>query len=144
MNPRRLNLYASAEVAVGLLSIGVGLLLSLGPATWVFGAYEATVAQAFFAADQLPAGARALNHWLLATCGAGVVGWGVAWAAIAHFALRRAQPWAWWCLAGSLVLWVGLDLAIALWFGVFGEVVFVLAALVLAAIPLVLARPYMR
>lgn len=135
--------YATWLVAVGVASIGVGLALIVGPGTFLFGGYEATIAAAFFAGQPIPPDAAALNHWLLATCGAGVVGWGMAWVALAHIPLRRGEPWAWWVLLLSLCVWVALDLVIALWFGVTGEVMFVLAAFVAALIPLTLARPHL-
>ena len=132
---------ANFQVGVGGASIIVGILLIVGPGTPLFAAYEGTIAAAISGADSPLPGQAALTHWLLATCGAGVVGWGMAWTMIAHIPLRRGERWAFYCLASSLSAWAALDVAIALWFGVTGEVAFVLCAFAAAAIPLVLARP---
>ena len=129
---------ANLEVAVGVGSVAIGLLLILAPGTELFTAYNSTIAQAFWSAEPLSQPAMLMNHWLLATCGAGVVGWGIAWAAIAHVPFRAGERWAWICLSVSLFVWAMLDLLIALWFGVTGEVVFVLLALFAGALPLMI------
>ena len=134
---QQLNLCANAEVVVGLGSITIGLLLILAPGTALFDGYNATIAQAFWGEDSLSDSAMKMNHWLLATCGAGVMGWGMAWTAIAHIPFRKGEKWAWFCLMLSLLVWGLLDLAIALWFGVTGEVIFVLAATTFGVLPLV-------
>lgn len=136
-----LTLYSNLEVAVGLGSIAVGVLLIIAPGTQLFDVYNSTIANAFWAAEDLSEPAMKMNHWLLATCGAGVVGWGIAWTLIAHIPFRARQRWAWTCLLVSLLVWVALDLMIALWFGVSGEVVFVLVALFVGLLPLVLSAP---
>lgn len=135
---------ANLEVLVGIASIIVGALLIIAPGTAVFSAYNATIAGAFWGGEVLSDSALRMNHWLLATCGAGVVGWGIAWAAIAHIPFRAGERWSWLCLSVSLGIWVSLDLVIALWFGVAGEVMFVLAALFVGALPLLLATPHFQ
>lgn len=127
------------EVAVGIGSVVIGLLLIIAPSTQLFVAYNETIAQAFWNSDSLSELAMNMNHWLLATCGAGVVGWGIAWATIAHIPFRRGERWAWYCLFVSLVTWVFLDIACALWFGVNGELAFVLVALIVGMLPLLLS-----
>ena len=82
-----------------------------------------------------------MNHWLLATVGAGVVGWGLAWAAIAHVPYRAGEKWAWICLVVSLFAWSACDVGVAVWFGVRGELVFVLSVVLAATVPLALAAP---
>ena len=131
--------YSNVQVAIGGASVLVGLLLVLAPGTALFAGYERTIAEAFWGSADLTPEARSLSHWLLATCGAGVVGWGIAWMAIAHIPLRAGERWAWLTLLVSLTVWVASDVAVALWFGVTGEVIFVVAALVAAATPLLLS-----
>ena len=111
---RTLTICANAETLVGLGSIVVGLLLILAPQTPLFAAYNATIAAAFWGGENLNDQAMMMNHWLLATCGAGVVGWGIAWTTIAHIPFRAGEKWAWVTLTISLVIWGLLDLAIAL------------------------------
>ncbi|MEM1145057.1 MAG: hypothetical protein AAGI88_20925 [Pseudomonadota bacterium] len=137
---RTLGRCADAQVALGAGSIIVGLLLIFAPRTGFFDSYNATVATAFWSTAALTEPAMEMSHWLLATCGAGVVGWGVAWVAISHIPFRAGERWAWSCLLASLLVWGVLDLGIAIWFGVTGEVIFVTATLVLALTPLVVSR----
>ncbi len=138
----KLELWANLEVAVGLGSIIVGILLMVAPGTVIFDGYNATIANAFFGPPEPTGEVQKLNHWLLATCGAGVVGWGIAWATIAHIPFRAGERWAWRCLMVSLNVWVALDVICALWFGVLGEVIFVTIALILGLIPLVMSAKY--
>ena len=98
---RVLTVCANLEVAVGLASIVVGVLLILAPGTLLFAAYNATISTAFWDGQALGESAARMNHWLLATCGAGVVGWGTAWATLAHIPLRAGERWAWLCLLGE-------------------------------------------
>ena len=135
-----LDRLANIQIGVGVGSIFVGLLLVLAPGTEVFRAYERDVVDAILGAGAETASTSRLMHWLLATCGAGVVGWGVSWCFIAHFPLRDGERWAFSCLLTSLAAWVALDIAVAAWFGVRAELLFVSVAAVLAGGPLVLAR----
>ncbi len=135
---------ANIQVCIGILSVVVGVLLVIGPATPLFSSYEQSIVAAIGITARLTNAHSDLVHWLLATCGAGVVGWGIAWAMIAHIPLRRGEPWAYWCLCISLATWASLDVLIAWWFGVTAEIVFVLCAFAAAALPLVFLRPVVR
>ena len=137
---RRLSLFANIQVVVGLASTLIGLLLVFAPATSLFDAYNSTIARAFWNIDALTIEASQMNHWLLATIGAGVIGWGIAWTLIAHIPYRAGEKWAWICLSCSLFVWSRFDIGIALWFGVWGEVLFIAAAFTAAAIPLLISR----
>ncbi|MGI9325061.1 MAG: hypothetical protein ACR2PZ_07570 [Pseudomonadales bacterium] len=132
------NQLANIQVLVGLASVLVGTLLIFGPGTRLFSSYELSIAAAIGVTNSITASQANLIHWLLATCGAGVVGWGIAWTMISHIPLRRGESWAYRCLWISLATWALLDLLIAWWFGVTGEIVFVLCAFLAAALPLIL------
>ncbi len=141
-----LNQLSNIQIGVGVGSMVVGLLLIVGPGTGLFAAYESTIVRAAVADTQITgpvaaAGQATLIHWLLATCGAGVVGWAIAWIFIAHVPLRRGERWAYYCLLSSLLVWALLDLIIAWWFGVTGEIIFGFCAALAAGIPLALGRP---
>lgn len=135
---------ANIQVCIGLASVLVGVLLVIGPGTALFSSYEQSITGAIGVTAGITESQSNLVHWLLATCGAGVVGWGIAWAMIAHIPLRRGEPWAYWCLCISLATWASLDLLIAWWFGITAEIVFVLCAFSAAALPLVFLRPVVR
>jgi hypothetical protein len=133
MTPNRL---ANIQVCIGVASVAVGILLVLGPGTQLFSSYEQSIAAAIGGLEGFNEDQSKLVHWLLATCGAGVVGWGIAWTMISHIPLRRGERWSYRCLWISLIAWVLLDVLIALWFGVTGEIVFVLCAFIAAALPM--------
>jgi hypothetical protein len=137
MTPNRL---ANIQVCVGVASVAVGILLVIGPGTQLFSAYERSIAVAIGGMGGFEEGQSNLVHWLLSTCGAGVVGWGIAWIMISHIPLRRGERWSYRCLWISLVAWAVLDVLIAWWFGVAGEIVFVLCAFFAAAFPMLLSR----
>lgn len=128
-----------SEAAFGALSVAVGVALLFGETPLSTGYYQ-TIRAAFFDGYPMPADAARLTHWLLATCGAGVIGWGIAWVYLALGPLRRGEAWARQCLALSLLAWVVADLGAALVYGVSGEVVFVVAAFVAAVLPLAFAK----
>lgn len=127
------------EAAFGALSVAVGVALLFGE-TPLSADYYQSIRAAFYDGFPMPAAAARLTDWLLATCGAGVIGWGIAWIYLALGPLRRGEAWARRCLALSLVAWVVADLAAALRYGVSGEIVFVVGALLAAGLPLVFAR----
>lgn len=127
------------EAVFGALSVAVGVALLFGE-TPLSAGYYGTIREAFYDGYAMPAAASRLTAWLLATCGAGVIGWGIAWVYLALGPLRRGEPWARRCLALSLLAWVVADLGAALSYGVSGEIFFVVAALVAAGVPLAFAR----
>lgn len=131
-----LRLLANVQVFVGIISIIVGLLLVFATGSALFSGFEASVASAIIGTEFLTSEEKRLMHWLLATCGAGIIGWGVAWTFIAHIPLRRGEVWAWWCFFISLCSWVIVDLSVALWFGVLAETAFVSIAFIAAVSPL--------
>jgi hypothetical protein len=135
-----LNRLANIQVCVGIASVAVGILLVFAPGTPLFSTYERSIAVAIVGMEGFDEGQRNLVHWLLATCGAGVVGWGIAWIMISHIPLRRGERWAYRCLWISLLAWAVLDVLIAWWFGVTGEIVFVLCAFFAAWFPMLLGR----
>lgn len=129
-----------AEALFGAASVAVGVALLFGRTPISAGYYD-NIARTFFAAGGMAPEAARLTHWLLATCGAGVIGWGIAWIFLALVPLRRGEGWARACLGLSLAAWALADLAAALSFGVTGEVAFVAAAALAAGLPLLFARP---
>ena len=135
-----LHRLANIQVCVGVASVAVGILLVIGPGTALFSTYEESIAVAIIGMESFDEGQSNLVHWLLSTCGAGVVGWGIVWIMISHIPLRRGERWAYRCLWISLLAWAVLDFFIAWWFGVTGEMVFVFCAFFVASFPLLLSR----
>lgn len=127
-----------------MLCIGsalVGFLLIVAPKTALFDAYNRTIAEALYSGVPMTLEAREHNAWLLATVGAGTVGWALSQFWIVLIPFQRREKWAHDCLCVSTAVWITLDIGIAAWFGVGGELAFVVPVAVLLAIPLIVTRP---
>jgi hypothetical protein len=68
--------------------------------------------------------------------GAVIVGWMVALAGIAVVPLRRREPWAWWTVASSMVVWFVIDTGMSVIVGQHSHAAFNLAFLLAVAVPL--------
>lgn len=68
--------------------------------------------------------------------GAVIVGWMVALAGITVVPLRRREPWAWWTVASSMVVWFTVDTGMSVAVGQHSHAVFNLAFLFAMAVPL--------
>jgi hypothetical protein len=68
--------------------------------------------------------------------GAVIVGWMVALAGITVVPLRRREPWAWWTVASSMVLWFTVDTGMSIAVGQHSHAAFNLAFLFAMAVPL--------
>jgi len=62
--------------------------------------------------------------------------WAVALLVVVAIPFRRREPWAWWCLAVSLMAWFPFDTAISIVEGIWINVVFNLTGFAMIAIPL--------
>jgi hypothetical protein len=68
--------------------------------------------------------------------GAVIVGWMVALAGIATVPLRRREPWAWWTVTASMVVWFMIDTGMSIAVGQHSHAAFNLAFLLAVAVPL--------
>lgn len=129
-----------ALVAAGVGSILVGVVLIAAAGSPLFRSYDASVARAFYASEELPAVVLAHHHWLLGVIGASIVGWGIAFVALVAGPFRRRERWAWNTLALSVAVWGSLDAGVSVVHGVTGEVAFVATVMACIAVPLALTR----
>ncbi len=75
--------------------------------------------------------------FLMRVLGAVIVGWMAALAGLVIGPLSRREPWAWWTITGSLVLWFVVDTGMSVAVGEIEHAVFNTAFLVAVTIPLV-------
>ncbi len=81
---------------------------------------------------------RDFEVWSYSVTFAVMAGWGLCIASIAANAFATKQLWAWWTIAGSLLLWFPLDTARSLYHRVPINAAVNTAVFVLAVIPLAL------
>jgi hypothetical protein len=90
-----------------------------------------------FWGTQPPSGAtRDFQHWVYGVLGAVLAGWGSTLAFVVWVPFRARQPWAWWCLGVSIVLWCVIDTSLSLAFRVSFNVAFNLVIFVATMLPL--------
>lgn len=132
------NQIANYQVFLGFVSVVIGVLL-LVPVNPAYDMFEALALEGFGFAEPVPTEVLNLVRWLLATVGAGVIGWAIMWIGIAHFALRQGSRWAYYSVVISLIAWALLDIGAAFFYGVTVEILFVGAMLISALTPLFLS-----
>lgn len=122
-----------------VVSVVIGVLLVVAGASPLMSAYNDNVAAAF-GARTLEGAALAQHQWALGVTGAGTMGWAVTLAFVVAVPFARREAWAWWCIAVSVALWIAVDVALSLYWGVMAEALFATAAGVGFAIPLAISR----
>ena len=68
--------------------------------------------------------------------GAVIVGWMVALAGLTAVPLRRREPWAWWTISASMVIWFLVDTGMSVAVGRHSHAAFNVVFLVAVAVPL--------
>lgn len=127
-----------------LLSIVIGALLVLAAGTPLFLHYNQSAADAFWGGRALSDAALAHHQWALGLSGAGTMGWALTLGFVAAVPFQRKEPWAWWCMFSSVLLWVAVDVGASLYWGVGAEVIFVGCAGAAMLLPLAMARPHFQ
>lgn len=76
--------------------------------------------------------------------GAVIIGWMATIAAILRGPFRRRETWAWWAVAGALLLWFVVDTTLSIVLGFMGHALFNTGFLVAMGVPLIPLRPRLR
>lgn len=124
---------------LGQLPLGLSVAFGYRGALW--GWHRRGVAEALWSAAEVPAEALPLMDQLTAMLGATIACWGLATALVVAIPLRRGERWAWGCVAGSALLWFVVDTGLSAAHGVWVNVGFNLAALVMMGVPLAMIAP---
>ena len=123
-------------------SLVVGILLLVAGATPLFAKYNQSAADAFYGGAALEGAALAHHQWLLGVSGAGTMGWAVTLLFVIAIPFERKELWAWRCVIVSVGLWVAVDVAASVYWGVTGEVAFVASAGIGLLVPALITRPH--
>lgn len=130
--------------AASLGSMAVGLALVVATGTPLFDLYNATAARAFFGGRPMSGATLDHHRWALSLTGAGTMGWAIMMTFVVLGPFRRREPWAWWCLGASVLVWLAADVAASLYWGVRVEVWFAAGAGALILLPLLAVRDRFR
>jgi hypothetical protein len=112
--------------------------------TALFAWHQDRVGLALWGSVDFPSEAARFRAWSFALLGGTMASWGVAllWVVARPFA--RREPWAWWAVVTSLAAWFPVDTALSAAHGVWVNVAFNAAALLMLAIPLAATRRWFR
>lgn len=117
-----------------------GVLMAFLSATPLFEVFNRQIDPAFWGAGDVDEPARQFQHWMYGVWGATIAGWGVMLAGIVHYPFRKKEKWAWNCLALGLLVWYMLDTGLSVFYGVYFNVLFNTALLILAGLPVLFTR----
>ena len=120
---------------VAIASALLGLLFVVAPDARLLDAYHLEVLRAFHG-GAIPVEAAALHNWSLRVLGTAILGWGLTIAWVVAVPFRRREPWAWYAIALSVLVWVIADSVVSFRAGVYLEVLFNGVALALYGLPL--------
>ncbi len=128
-----------------LLIVGIGItvfgvLMAFLSGTPLFDLFNHQIDPAFWGTNPVSDSAREFRQWVYGVWGATIAGWGMFVLFIAHYPFKRQEPWAWNCLIYGLVLWFVLDTALSISYRVWFNVIFNIALLVLALLPVLSTR----
>jgi hypothetical protein len=115
----------------------VGLAMMLAPLSVVFQPLNDGAFARFFGAAAAPPEALAYHSFLFGLLGAATVGWGLLVFFVAWKPFARGEAWSWVALAASTGVWFVLDTARIMIDGVTPYLLFNLAVVVAAALPLI-------
>lgn len=142
---RNFTLWIRWLVTVGWILVAFGIALAILSQTWLFDvAFNQRIDPAFWPEGSIPGNIRPFQGWIYGVLGATVSGWGVFVVFLARNPLRNRERWAWNCLLFGFTLWFLVDTTISAYFGVFFNVIFNAALVMLIYIPLFATRSELR
>ena len=94
----------------------------------------------FWENGQVPDGAARFQAWVYGVLGATIAGWGIFMMFLIRISFSRRNKWAWNCIAASFAVWYVIDSSLSAYFGVFFNVLFNTALLIVVALPLIFTR----
>jgi len=115
----------------------VGLAMMLAPLSVVFEPFNASAFARFFGTAAVPPEALAYHSFLFGLVGTTTIGWGMLLFFVAWKPFARGETWSWVALASSTGVWFVLDTVRIMIDGVTPYVLFNLAAVIAAALPLI-------
>lgn len=127
-------------LVVGIVISVFGVVVALTSGTPLFGLFNQQIDPAFWGTSAVDSAAQRFQQWIYGVLGATIAGWGIFLTFIAREAFRRKEKWAWTCIVVGLVTWFVLDTSLSFFYGVYFNVVFNTALLILAFLPLFFTR----
>ena len=125
---------------VGMVIAAFGIGMALFSGTLLFDLFNRQIDPVFWGANAVGDVTRQFQQWIYGVWGATIAGWGISVAFIARVPFRRKERWSWNCLVFGLLTWFVLDTFLSAFHGVYFNVAFNIALLILAMLPLVFTR----
>ena len=130
-------------ITAGLFVV-MGIYMALCKDTILFAPFASLIHPVFWK-DALPdTGTIAFRSFMYSLAGAMMTVWGIQMGAIAQFALRKKEKWAWIALAVSCAVWFLIDESFSAYYGVWMNVIGNLSVLILQVVPLYLTRESLK
>jgi hypothetical protein len=105
---------------------------------------HAAINDALWSRPELPPEVETYHRFVHAVLGATIAGWALALVLVVRHALAERQPWAWWCVLGSTLVWFVPDTIASVAYGVWPNAIFNVGCLVALVAPLALMRGGLR
>lgn len=125
---------------LGILISVFGIAMALLSGTPLFGLFNRQIDPAFWGANAVDSAPQQFKGWIYGVWGATIAGWGIFLTFVAHFAFSRREKWAWNCVALGLLVWFILDTSLSIIYKVYFNVVFNVALIIFAGLPLAFTR----
>jgi hypothetical protein len=113
----------------------VGLSAAIAIDSPLWSVHQRAVASELWGHGDFGPNAEAYRSWVMGPLGGTIVGWAVALLWVVAVPMRRREPWAWWAVAASTVVWFVIDSSLSAIHGVYTNVAFNGLAVSMIALP---------
>lgn len=118
----------------GQAALGYSVAFAIETPLWSW--HQEPMAESLWSQSQVPALVADYRRHAMGMLGPTIASWAVALFFVTAVPFRRREPWAWWCIAVSLMAWFPFDTAVSMLEGVWSNVAFNVAGFAMTAIPL--------
>ncbi len=130
-------------MVVGIYLTAFGLALAAFPQSELMNLFINNQINPVFAlGNDTSQGAMYFQAWIYGVLGATLASWGILITAIASFAFRPGEKWAWYSISVAITLWFVIDQIVSLYHSVLFNVAFNAILFAILVLPLLFTRKY--
>ena len=115
-------------------------MMALLSGTPLFDLFNRQIDPAFWKAGTVDGATRQFQAWIYAVWGATIAGWGIFMSFIVHYPFNRKERWSWNCLVLGLLTWFILDTSLSVFHGVYFNVIFNSALIIVVGLPVIFTK----
>ncbi len=130
-------------VAVSISLILSGLYTSFFKSTSLDGPFRLFIDSVFWKDGSVTSGSMPFGAFVYSVWGAAIVMWGTQLWFICKFAFKKKEPWAWWAILVSTLLWFFIAAGFSVYYGAFLNAIGDLVYMALLVLPLGMTRSIM-